>query len=175
MPSAATCAAGPGWPRSALVLPASEGGARRSPKSAARRYLVDLVGLSADVADRLAADLPFGRQRLVEVARALASEPDLLLLDEPMAGLSGAERRELAGLLRRLRDAGLGIVFVEHDIEAVLALADRVVVLDDGILIAAGTPEQVRTDPAVVAAYLGVEPDDEAVDLAGPTQRGGPA
>jgi branched-chain amino acid transport system permease protein len=127
--------------------------------------VVDLVGLTAD-ADRPAADLPFGRQRLMEVARALAVEPDLLLLDEPMAGLSAAERRELARLLRRLRAGGMGIVLVEHDVEAVLALADRVAVLDDGVLIALGPPDRIREDPAVIAAYLGVEDDAPEVSEA---------
>jgi ABC-type branched-subunit amino acid transport system ATPase component len=128
---------------------------------------VDLVGLGED-ADRLAVDLPFGRQRLVEVARALASEPDLLLLDEPMAGLSGSERRELARLLRRLRAGGMSIVLVEHDVDAVLALADRVAVLDDGALIALGTPEEIRNDEAVITAYLGVEEDGEGGDQPAP-------
>jgi branched-chain amino acid transport system permease protein len=133
---------------------------------AAARRVIDLVGLTAD-ADRPAADLPFGRQRLVEIARALAAEPDVLLLDEPMAGLSGAERRRLAGLLRRLRASGMAIVLVEHDVEAVLALADRVAVLDDGRLIALGPPAEIRHDPAVVAAYLGVAEDSaEARQLA---------
>jgi ABC-type branched-subunit amino acid transport system ATPase component len=154
----------------ALVLPA-----RREERAveASARELLDLLGLGAD-ADRLAVDLPFGRQRLVEVARALALEPDLLLLDEPMAGLSGAERRDLARLLRRLRAGGMAIVLVEHDVEAVLALADRVAVLEDGVRIALGTPDQVRHDPAVVAAYLGVEPEDSdavAVAEAGPGER----
>jgi len=127
------------------------------------RGVIGLLGLTED-ADRPAADLPFGRQRLMEVARALATEPDLLLLDEPMAGLSGAERRDLATLLRRLRAGGMAIILVEHDVEAVLALADRVAVLDDGVMIALGRPEEIRTDPAVLAAYLGVEDDDpEAV------------
>lgn len=141
----------------ALVLPA-----RREERAleASARELLDLLGLGPD-ADRLAADLPFGRQRLVEIARALALEPDLLLLDEPMAGLSGAERRELARLLRRLRAGGMAIVLVEHDVEAVLALADRVAVLEDGVRIALGAPDEVRHDPAVVAAYLGVEPEDD--------------
>ena len=147
----------------ALVLPA-----RREERAleASARELLDLLGLGPD-ADRLAVDLPFGRQRLVEVARALALEPDLLLLDEPMAGLSGAERRDLARLLRRLRAGGMAIVLVEHDVEAVLALADRVAVLEDGVRIALGTPDEVRHDPAVVAAYLGVEPEDsDAVAVA---------
>jgi branched-chain amino acid transport system permease protein len=139
---------------------------------AAAREVIDLVGLTAD-ADRPAADLSFGRQRLMEVARALAVEPDLLLLDEPMAGLSGAERRDLARLLRRLRAGGMGIVLVEHDVEAVLALADRVAVLDDGELIALGTPQQVREDPAVVAAYLGMDDDDPEAERARQALAGG--
>jgi len=151
-----------GLMRSALVVPAL--GEEQAIEADARR-LVEIVGLGED-ADRLAADLPFGRQRLVEIARALATEPDLLLLDEPMAGLSGSERRDLARLLARLRDSGIGIVLVEHDVDAVLALADRVAVLDDGELIALGTPREIRHDPAVIAAYLGVEEDDElAVEL----------
>jgi len=133
----------------------------------AARDVIGLVGL-ADDADRPAADLPFGRQRLMEVARALATDPDLLLLDEPMAGLSGAERRDLARLLRRLRAGGMAIVLVEHDVEAVLALADRVAVLDDGALIALGRPEEIRADPAVLAAYLGVEDDDPEAAAAVP-------
>ncbi len=132
---------------------------------ASARSVIDLVGLAED-ADRLAADLPFGRQRLMEVARALAVEPDLLLLDEPMAGLSGADRRELARLLRRLRRGGMAIVLVEHDVEAVLALADRVAVLDDGVRIALGPPEQIRNDPVVIAAYLGVDDDDPEAEQA---------
>lgn len=126
---------------------------------------VRLVGLEQE-AGQNAVDLPFGRQRLVELARALALEPDLLLLDEPMAGLSGAERRDLGELLRRLRAEGMGIVLVEHDVEAVLALADRVAVLDEGELIALGSPDEVRADPAVVAAYLGVEDESAEADEA---------
>jgi branched-chain amino acid transport system permease protein len=154
----------------ALVLPARR--EERAVEESARE-LLDLLGLAAD-AHRLAADLPFGRQRLVEIARALALEPDLLLLDEPMAGLSGTERRDLARLLRRLRAGGMAVVLVEHDVEAVLALADRVAVLEDGVRIALGTPDEVRHDPAVVAAYLGVEPEDStavAVAETGPVTR----
>jgi branched-chain amino acid transport system permease protein len=143
----------------ALVLPARK---EEREIAAASRELLDLLGLGED-ADRLAVDLPFGRQRLVEVARALALDPDLLLLDEPMAGLSGAERRELSRLLARLRAGGMAIVLVEHDVEAVLALADRVAVLEDGVLIALGTPEEVRSDPVVIAAYLGVGPEDDGI------------
>jgi len=148
--------------RAALVLPA-----RAEERAIARSVdeILALVGI-ADAADRAAADLSFGRQRLVEIARALALEPDLLLLDEPMAGLSGGERADLARLLRRLRAGGMAIVLVEHDVEAVLALADRVAVLDDGVLIALGRPDEVRHDPAVVAAYLGLDEDDEVDETA---------
>jgi ABC-type branched-subunit amino acid transport system ATPase component len=111
-----------GMARAMLALPAV--GEERDIERSARE-LVKLMGLGDD-ADRLAADLPFGRQRLVEIARALAAEPDLLLLDEPMAGLSGGERRTLARLLRRLRLGGMAVVLVEHDVEVVMALADRI-------------------------------------------------
>ncbi|GAA0959128.1 branched-chain amino acid ABC transporter ATP-binding protein/permease [Virgisporangium aurantiacum] len=149
-----------GLARGALVLPA------RAEERAIHRSTDDflsLVGLS-EVADRPAGDLPFGQQRLLEIARALALEPDLLLLDEPMAGLSGGERRDLARLLRRLRAGGMAIVLVEHDVEAGVGLGDRVAVLDDGRLIALGDPAAVRHDPAVVAAYLGIEEEQAAVD-----------
>lgn len=128
------------------------------------RDILDSMRLG-DVADLAAADLPFGRQRMMEVCRALALEPALLLLDEPMAGLSGREREMLAALLRRLRDAGLTIVLVEHDVAQVMALADTVAVLDDGALIAHGDPESVRNDPAVIVAYLGTDADEAEEEL----------
>lgn len=118
-----------------------------------------------DVSELAAGDLPFGRQRMMEVCRALAAEPALLLLDEPMAGLSGGEREMLASLLRRLRDAGLTIVLVEHDVAQVMALADSVAVLDDGVLIAHGDPESVRNDPAVIVAYLGTDAKEAEAEL----------
>lgn len=118
-----------------------------------------------DVAGLAAGDLPFGRQRMMEVCRALAAEPALLLLDEPMAGLSGSERELLAQLLRALRDAGLTIVLVEHDVAQVMALADSVAVLDDGVLIAHGDPESVRNDPAVIVAYLGTDAEEAEAEL----------
>ena len=118
-----------------------------------------------DVAGLAAGDLPFGRQRMMEVCRALALEPALLLLDEPMAGLSGHEREMLAALLRRLRDAGLTIVLVEHDVAQVMALADTVAVLDEGELIAHGDPESVRNDPAVIVAYLGTDAEEAKAEL----------
>jgi branched-chain amino acid transport system permease protein len=127
---------------------------------AASRSALTALGLE-EHADRPVTDLPFGLQRQVEIARALALAPALVLLDEPMAGLSGPERTALSDLLRAARDAGVSVLLVEHDVDAVMALADRVAVLDDGHLIAFGEPDDVRANPAVVAAYLGVAAEDE--------------
>jgi branched-chain amino acid transport system permease protein len=139
-------------------------GAEQKRNRAVAREILRSMRLT-DVADELAASLPFGRQRMMEVCRALASQPALLLLDEPMAGLSGSERDALADLLRRLRTAGLTIVLVEHDVAQVMSLADQVAVLDDGVLIANGDPEAVRNDPAVVVAYLGTDRDEAESEL----------
>ena len=119
-----------------------QGGEQKHNRAIAREILRSMR--LTDVAEEMAASLPFGRQRMMEVCRALASEPALLLLDEPMAGLSGSERDALAELLRRLRSAGLTIVLVEHDVAQVMSLADQVAVLDDGVLIANGDPEAVE-------------------------------
>jgi branched-chain amino acid transport system permease protein len=102
-----------------------------------------------------AGDLPLGQQRVVEIARALCLRPRLLLLDEPAAGLRLAEKQRLATLLRQLRADGMGILLVEHDMDFVMQLADRVVVMDFGQKIAEGPPELVQSDPAVQEAYLG--------------------
>ncbi|MEF8753422.1 MAG: branched-chain amino acid ABC transporter ATP-binding protein/permease [Accumulibacter sp.] len=102
-----------------------------------------------------AGTLPLGRQRLVEIARALAADPCLLLLDEPAAGLRYGEKQALGDLLRRLRAEGMGILLVEHDMEFVMGLADRVVVMEFGRKLAAGLPEEIQRNPAVVEAYLG--------------------
>lgn len=130
--------------------------------AASARTALAAMGL-AEHAARPVTDLSFGQQRQVEVARALALEPILLLLDEPMAGLSGSERASLSVLLGRARAAGVSVLVVEHDVDAVMALADRVAVLDDGRLIALGAPAAVRDDPAVVAAYLGTEDADDDI------------
>lgn len=116
------------------------------------------LGLEGD-ADLPAPTLPFGKQRLLELARALAGSPELLLLDEPASGLNSAETRQLAAYLKKLREKGLTMILVEHDMDTVMEVADRILVLNFGMTIAAGTPEEIQNDDLVKKAYLGEEED----------------
>ncbi|MBN2099903.1 MAG: ABC transporter ATP-binding protein [Dehalococcoidia bacterium] len=125
----------------------------------AMKYL-NLVGLGM-YADRNPLSLPLGQQKLLTIARALATEPKLLLLDEPGAGLNALEKQSLSELIRRVRDMGITVVLVEHDMDLVMGIAEWVVVLDSGQKIAEGTASQVQKDKRVIAAYLG---EEEAVE-----------
>jgi len=134
------------------------GFARRAESAvdAAAHALLERTGLAAEAATP-AAVLPYGSKRLLEIARALAAEPKLLLLDEPAAGLNREETARLAALLRQVAASGIAILLIEHDMSLVMNTADRIAVLDFGKLIAEGAPAEVRRNPDVIAAYLGTE------------------
>ncbi len=125
--------------------------------------LLEFVGL-ADQAQQRSGDLPFGWQRLLEIARAMAADPQLLLLDEPAAGLNAVETQQLGGLIDKIRDRGITVILVEHDMSLTMAISDRIAVLDQGKLLAQGTPRQIQTNPAVMAAYLGGSAQQDAAD-----------
>jgi len=110
-------------------------------------------------ADELAANLSYGDQRRLEIARAMATNPKLLCLDEPAAGFNPAEKVELMQLIKRVRDQGFTVLLIEHDMRLVMGVTDRIVVLEFGRKIAEGKPEEIRENPAVIAAYLGVDED----------------
>ena len=118
--------------------------------------LLERVGL-ADVAHERADNLPYGAQRRLEIARALATEPLLLLLDEPAAGMNPQEGQELEALIRSINNDQIAVLLIEHDMQLVMRLADHIFVLEYGRLIAEGAPEKIRNDPAVIRAYLGEE------------------
>lgn len=120
--------------------------------------LLEFMGLTSR-ADELAANLSYGDQRRLEIARAMATGPKLLCLDEPAAGFNPQEKVQLMELIKRVRDRGYTVLLIEHDMRLVMGVTDRIVVLEFGKKIAEGTPAEIRDDPAVIAAYLGVDED----------------
>jgi branched-chain amino acid transport system ATP-binding protein len=123
------------------------------------KELLQIVGIHARH-DELAANLSYGDQRRLEIARAMATGPKLLCLDEPAAGFNPAEKVKLMELIRRVRDQGYTVLLIEHDMRLVMGVTDRIVVLEFGRKIAEGTPAEIRDNPAVIAAYLGVDEED---------------
>jgi branched-chain amino acid transport system ATP-binding protein len=122
--------------------------------------LLDFVGLSAE-ASLIASQLSYGARRRLEIARALATNPEVILLDEPAAGTNPSEKLELAELIRRVRDVrGVSVLLIEHDMKLVMSLAERLYVLNFGSVIAEGTPSEIRTNPTVIDAYLGTSHED---------------
>jgi len=129
--------------------------------TARAKELLKIVGITARH-NELAANLSYGDQRRLEIARAMATGPKLLCLDEPAAGFNPAEKQRLMELIRKVRDEGYTVLLIEHDMRLVMGVTDRIVVLEFGRKIAEGTPTEIRDNPAVIAAYLGVEEDEDA-------------
>ncbi|MBI4978716.1 MAG: ABC transporter ATP-binding protein [Spirochaetes bacterium] len=123
---------------------------------AASRDILDLLGIAA-LADKEAGSLPFGRQRVVEFARALALDPELILLDEPAAGLNNHETDEIAAIIRRIRDLGITVLIIEHDMSLIMEISDSILVLSSGKQIAEGPPSEIQRNREVINVYLGAE------------------
>jgi len=123
--------------------------------------LLDFVGLGTST-DHLARNMPYGNQRRLEIARALATDPKLVLLDEPTAGMNPLETRQASELIFKIRDSGLAVVVIEHDMRFIFNLCDRVLCLVRGATLVEGTPDEVQSDPRVIEAYIGTGTDDDA-------------
>ena len=146
--------------RAGFISAAFRLGRARGEERLIREKALEILGFVgiADKAEWVSSALPFGLQRVLEIARALATEPRLLLLDEPASGLNAVETRDLGRLLGRIRDTGITVLLVEHDMSLAMEICDEILVMDYGRPLAEGTPREIQRNPQVIAAYLGEEP-----------------